>query len=113
MNQRDKLIVKYAEDLRTKFNVEPDLDILKKVTIACGPAIYNRDSATISRSEESELERVKTNFLLRKLQLDPEEDLDGPLSDYLGTYGRTHRTKYRVVIYYLLVKHYGKEAIYN
>ena len=113
MNQRDKLIVKYAEDLRSKFHMEPDMDLLKKVTIACGPSIYNRDSATVSSSEESELERVKSNFLVRKLKLDPEMDLDGPLQSYLETYGRTNRTKYRVVVYYLLVKHYGKEAIYD
>ena len=112
MNQRDKLIVKYAEDLRSRFKVEPDMELLKKVTIACGPAIYNRDSATISSSEESELERVKIKFMVGKLQLDPDMDLDTVLLSYLNVYGRTHRTKYRVVIYYLLVKHFGKEDIY-
>jgi len=112
MNQRDKLIVKYAADLKDKFGKDPDMDLLKKVTIACGPAIYNRDSATISSSEESELERVKTNFLINKLGLDPDSDLDTPLNAIMKHYGVTNRTKYRVVVYYLLVKHFQKEAIY-
>ncbi|MBT8265204.1 MAG: DUF2853 family protein [Bacteroidia bacterium] len=112
MNQRDKLIVKYAKDLKEKFNVKADMELLKKVTIACGPSIYNRDSATISSSEPSELEHVKNKFLIQKLKLEPDDDLEGPLNEILSKYGVTNRTKYRVVVYYLLVKHFNKEAIY-
>ena len=112
MNQRDKLIIKYEKDLKEKFNIEPEMDLLRKVTIACGPAIYNRDSATISSSEESELDRVKENFLRKKLQLSDDLDFDTPLNSILETYGRTNRTKYRVVVYYLLVKHFSKEDAY-
>ena len=112
MNQRDKLIVKYKKDLETKFQVNPDMDLLKKITIGLGPSIYNRDSGNISSSEESELERVKEKFLIGKLGLDEEDDLDTAIHNFLQQYGRTHRTKYRAVIYYLLVKHYGKEDIY-
>jgi len=112
MNQRDILIEKYAKDLETKFNIEPNMALLKEVTIACGPSIYNRDSATVSSSDESELERIKTNFLIRKLHLDPSDDFDSPIEQIMSTYGRTHRTKYRVVVYYLLVKHFSKEDVY-
>ena len=113
MNQRDKLIVKYKKDLETKFGVNPDMDLLKKITIGLGPSIYNRDSGNISSSEESELEHVKVKFLVGKLGLDEDDDLDTPINNFLQQYGRTHRTKYRAVIYYLLVKHYGKEDIYQ
>jgi len=112
MNQREKLIVKYADDLRTKFNLEPEMDLLKKVTVACGPAIYNRDSSTVSSSDDSEIERIKTNFLIKKLELPSETDFDEPLASIMKTYGKTHRTKYRVVVYYLLVKHFKKEDKY-
>ena len=112
MNQRDKLIQKYAIDLKDKFDVDVNMDLLKRVTIACGPSIYNRDSASISSSEESELERVKTNFLIKKLGLDPNVDFDTPITSIMNRYGKTNRTKYRVVVYYLLVKHFGKEDIY-
>ncbi|MBT8258503.1 MAG: DUF2853 family protein [Bacteroidia bacterium] len=112
MNQRDKLIVKYKKDLETKFGIEPNMDLLKKITIGLGPSIYNRDSGNISSSEESELDRVKEKFLVGKLNIDPDDDLDTPIRSLLEKYGRTHRTKYRAVVYYLLVKHYGKEDIY-
>ena len=57
MNQREALIVKYAEDLRNKFDQEPDLMLLKKVTIGLGPSIYKRDASTVSSSEPSVLIR--------------------------------------------------------
>lgn len=59
MSKRDELIAKYAGDLRNKCKVEPDMDLLTKVTIGCGPAIYNADSETIAASDEAELETVR------------------------------------------------------
>jgi len=53
MNKRDELIEKYAIDLREKCNVIPDLALLRKVTIGCGPSIYNKDSSTVSGTDES------------------------------------------------------------
>ena len=32
MSKRDELIAKYAEDLKTKCKMEPDMDLLTKVT---------------------------------------------------------------------------------
>ena len=46
MSKRDDLIAKYADDLKTKCKITPDMDLLTKVTIGCGPAIYNADSET-------------------------------------------------------------------
>ena len=50
MGKRDELIAKYADDLKTKLKVTPDMALLTKVTIGCGPSIYDRDSATIAAS---------------------------------------------------------------
>ena len=41
MSAREELIVKYAADLKEKCGVNPDMDLLTKVTIGCGPSIYN------------------------------------------------------------------------
>ncbi len=112
MNQRDELLIKYTRDLKEKFNVTPDAGLLKKIAIGLGPSIYNRDSGTVSSSDEKELERLKSNYLIKKLGLDPNRDLDSPLNKILNTYGKTHRLKYRVVVYYLLVKHFNKEDCY-
>jgi hypothetical protein len=112
MSKRDELIVKYAADLKDKCGVNPDMDLLTKVTIGCGPAIYNADSATVSGSDESELETVKHNFLIKKLGLNDSADLDKAIDAVMETYGKSNRNKYRAVVYYLLTKHFNKESAY-
>lgn len=112
MSKRDELIVKYAADLKDKCGVNPDMDLLTKVTIGCGPSIYNADAATVSGSDESELATVKNNFLIKKLGLKDGTDLDKGINKVMDTYGRSNRNKYRAVVYYLLTKHFGKESAY-
>ena len=113
MSKRDDLIAKYADDLKNKCGVTPDLDLLTKVTIGCGPTIYNADSSTVAASDESELETVKNNFLIKKLGLADGPALDEAIAKVLADYGSANRNKYRAVVYYMLTKHFGKEAIYN
>ncbi|MCU0815441.1 MAG: DUF2853 family protein [Cypionkella sp.] len=112
MSKRDELIAKYAEDLKTKCKMAPDLGLLTKVTIGCGPAIYNADSETVAASDQAELDRVKANFLIKKLGLSDGPALDQALNAVIDTYGRSERNKYRAVVYYMLVKHFGKESVY-
>lgn len=112
MNKRDELIAKYAADLKEKCGVTVDMDLLTKITIGCGPSIYNADSGTVSSSDEGELETVKNNFLIKKLGLSVDDDLDGGINAVMDTYGRSNRNKFRPVVYYLLIKHFGKESVY-
>lgn len=112
MNKREELIAKYATDLKDKLGIDADMDLLTKVTIGCGPAIYNADSSTVSSSDDSELETVKNNFLIKKLGLEDNAELDAAISSVMEAYGKTNRSKYRVVVYYLLTKHFGKESVY-
>ncbi len=112
MSKRDELIAKYAEDLKEKCGVTPDMDLLTKVTIGCGPSIYNADAATVSGSDESELETVKNNFLIKKLGLTDGPDLNKGIAAVIEQYGKSNRNKYRAVVYYLLTKHFKKESVY-
>lgn len=112
MSKRDELIAKYATDLKEKCGIDADMDLLTKVTIGCGPSIYNADSSTVSSSDESELETVKNNFLIKKLGLGNGADLDGGIAAVMEQYGQSNRNKYRAVVYYLLTKHFGKESVY-
>ncbi len=112
MSKRDELIVKYAADLKDKCGMKPDMDLLTKVTIGCGPSIYNADAATVSSSDESELNTVKNNFLIKKLGLADNSKLDDGINKVMDTYGRSNRNKYRAVVYYMLTKHFGKESAY-
>lgn len=113
MSKRQELIAKYAEDLKTKCKVTPDMDLLTKVTIGCGPSIYSADAETVAASDKAELERVKTNFLVKKLGLADGPALDEAISAVIETYGRSERNKYRAVVYYMLVRHFQKEAVYG
>lgn len=112
MSKRDELIQKYAADLKDKCGVTPDMDLLTKVTIGCGPSIYNVDAATVASSDPSELATVRNNFLIKKLGLPDNEKLDEGLDKVIEQYGRSNRFKYRAVIYYLLTKHFKKESVY-
>ena len=77
MGKRDDLIVQYADDLKNKCGMTPDMDLLTKVTIGCGPSIYNADASTVAGSQPAEIETVKNNFLIKKLGLSASDDLDG------------------------------------
>ena len=85
MGKRDELIAKYADDLKNKCGMTPDMALLTKVTIGCGPSIYNADGPSLMAAINSVIE----------------------------TYGKSERNKYRAVFYYMLVKHFGKESVYK
>ena len=113
MGKRDDLIAKYADDLKNKCGMTPDMDLLTQVTIGCGPSIYNADASTVAGSQPSELETVKENFLMKKLGLPDGDNLMEAINTAIETYGKSERNKYRAVIYYMLTKHFGKEAVYG
>ncbi|MBO9446098.1 DUF2853 family protein [Ruegeria sp. R14_0] len=113
MGKRDELIAKYAEDLKSKCGMDADMDLLTKVTIGCGPAIYDADASTVAATQEGELETVKNNFLIKKLGLADGPELMEGINKVLETYGMSERNKYRAVVYYMLTKHFGKESVYG
>jgi hypothetical protein len=113
MGKRDDLIAQYADDLRNKCGMQPDMGLLTKVTIGCGPAIYNADASTVAGSQPGEIETVKNNFLFKKLGLADGPQLDDAIAQVIEVYGKSERNKYRAVVYYMLTKHFGKEAVYG
>lgn len=113
MGKRDDLIAKYADDLRNKCGVVPDMALLTKVTIGCGPSIYDADASTVAAGQEHELETVKNNFLIKKLGLSDGPELMDAINSVIETYGRSERDKYRAVVYYMLTRHFRKEAVYG
>jgi hypothetical protein len=113
MNKRDELIIKYASDLKDKCGVTTDMDLLTKVVIGCGPSIFNTDAATVSGTDEKEIATVKNNFLIKKLGLKDNADLDKGIDAVIEKYGRSNKNKYRAVVYYLLAVHFNKESVYN
>ena len=113
MSKRDELIALYNKELKEKCNVNADMNLLTKVTIGCGPSIYNRDAASVSCSDEGELATVKNNYLIKKLGLKDGPNLDAAIKKVCEKLGSSNRNKYRAMFYYLLCKEFGKESVYK
>ena len=111
MGKRDDLIQKYASDLKDKCGVTPDMDLLTKVTIGCGPSIYDADASTIAASQASELETVKEKFLMKTHGVTDEAAADKAIQEVCEQY-KGARNKMRVVFYYILTKKLGLEKAY-
>ncbi|TQD40113.1 DUF2853 family protein [Haloflavibacter putidus] len=112
MSKLDELVGKYIEDAN-KIESNPDVDLIRKIAKSMGPSIYNQDASTVSSSDKKELETVKKNFLMKKLGLSESDNLDEAIDSVMEKYGKSNRNKYRVVVYYLLAKHFNKESIYK
>ena len=114
MSKRDDLIAVYTQDLKEKCGEKnPDVEFLTKVTVGLGPCIYNNDASKVSGSDQTELDRVKQNFLIKKLGLKDGPELDKAIDVVLEKYGKSNKSKYRAVVYYLLAKNFKKESVYN
>ena len=112
MSKLDEKLTTYTAALE-KLGHKVDAPLLKAVTKACGPSIYNKDSSTVAGSDQSELETVKNNYLIKKLGLSDGPELDAAIAKVMDMYGSSERNKFRAVVYYLLCQHFGKESIYG
>jgi hypothetical protein len=110
MSKFDEAMEKYRSVL-SELKVSYDDALLTKVAKGLGPSIYNADSSLVSGSDQTELDRVKTNFLIKKLGLADSPDLDKAVKDIV-TEMKAIRMKPRAVFYYLLVIKFGKQSIY-
>ena len=86
--------------------------MLGLVTIGCGPSIYNNDAETVAASDEAELDRIRKNYLMKKLGLPDGPALMEGVHAVIDRYGRSNRSKYRAVVYYLLCQHFKKQSVY-
>lgn len=112
-SKRDDLIAKYAADIKEKFGENPDMDLLTKVTIGLGPAIYNLDASKVSGGDGKELETVKNNYLVKKLGLKDDPKLIDAVKNVVDKYGSANKNKHRAVVYYMLCKHFNKAGAYK
>ena len=110
MSKLDDKIALYSKEM-TKLGIKVDGDLLRAVTKGCGPSIYNKDAETVSASDPAELDRVKKNFMEKKLGLSG-KDLDAGIAHAIETIGKSNRSKYRAIFYYIIVKKFKKESVY-
>lgn len=104
----------YTKEMTGKLGMKSvDADLLKAVSKACGPSIYTADGSKIACSDKTELERVKNNFLIKKLGLKEGPKLDDALKAVCEEMGSSNRNKYRPIFYYLLVKKFKKSSMFK
>lgn len=111
MSKFDEAMATYLAEAK-KLGLSVDEALLVKVTKGLGPSIYNADSSKVSSSDPQELERVKQNFLIKKLGLPDDDSLNAHIEKVVNQLGRSNPNKYRALFYYLLVKVTGKESVY-
>lgn len=88
-----------------------DADLLEKVAKGLGPSIYLGDASMVSCSDQSELDRVKQNFLMKKHGLTDEAKADAAIKKVCDAM-KGDRQKKRAIFYYHLVKELGLEGKY-
>ncbi len=111
MSKFDEKLAIYEKEFG-KLGISFDADLLRKVTKGLGPSIYNEDSSKVSCSDKTELDRVKNNFLIKKLGMKDSPKLDDAIKEVCEQFGSSRR-KFRAMFYYLLVKKLNKESYYN
>ena len=111
MSKLDEKIATYVAEAK-KLNLSLDEKLIAAVAKGLGPSIYNADAETVSSSDQAELDRVKTNFLIKKLGLKDGAELDNAIAEVVEQIGKSNRNKYRALVYALLVKKFKKESVY-
>lgn len=102
----------WAADVK-KYVSNPDEKAIAGIVRYCGIALQKRDSSLVSFSDKEEMERVRTNFLKKKLGLtSPDGDLDKAIMAVADKM-KGDRTKNRVTVYYLLAEQLGKLSTFN
>lgn len=112
MGKQEALIARYADELRAHCGMEPDMELLGKVTRGCGPLVYDPARSVIDTNDPAERQAVRRNFLVRKLGLAESAGLDDAIDAAVETYGAPGTRRHRPVLYYLLVRQLGREAAY-
>jgi len=112
MSKFDEKVALYSKFMDEK-KLKYDATLLAAVTKGLGPSIYKKDAETVAGSDAKEMETVKKNFLMKKLGLADSPKLDAGINKVIETIGKSERSKYRAVVYYMLAVEFGKESIYK
>ncbi|WP_033565787.1 DUF2853 family protein [Sphingobacterium sp. SYP-B4668] len=112
MSKLDEKVAAYVAEAK-KLNLSLDESLIRAVAKGLGPSIYKADAETIAASDKEELNRLKQNFLVKKLGLKDSPELDNAITEVIDQVGKSNKNKYRAIVYALLVKKFKKESVYK
>lgn len=97
----------WAADVR-KYVPDADEAVIAGIVRYCGIALRSRDASLVAFSDSTETDRVRENFLKKKMALtEPDPVLDAAIAA-VGQRMKADRTKNRVTVYYLLAEAFEK-----
>ena len=96
----------YLADVQ-KYDSGADAGTVDKIVKHLGIALRNRDSSLVSCSDQSELDRVREKWCMKKLGMSDEGACDSIIQGVCETMS-DDRSKSRVTFYYLVAKGAGK-----
>src|SRR5580765_1233673 len=91
----------WAADVK-KYDAKADDAVVGGIVKYCGIALRNRDSSLVSFSDKAETDRVRNNYLKKKLGLTQSDAVLDAAIAKVGERMKADRTKNRVTVYYLL-----------
>ena len=97
----------WAADVK-KYAPKADDAAIAGIVKYCGIALRNRDSALVSFSDKAETDRVRTNFLKKKLGLTQADNVLDAAIAKVAAQMKADRTKNRVTVYYLLASEFNQ-----
>jgi len=112
MSKFQEELTKYKASM-DKIGIKYDETLLEKVAKGCGPSIYNRDANSVSCGDAAERDRVKQNYLIKKLGLKDSPKLDEAIMEVCEQMGKSNRNKYRAIFYYCLCVKFKKSSVYS
>ena len=103
-------IKKSTEQLEA-IGVTVNATLIEKIVKRLGIANQSVDASHVAATDPSKVERLKKNFVIKKLGQEDSDATDAVIAEILEKM-KPHRLKQRGAVYYLLVSHYGKESLY-
>lgn len=88
-------------------------EVYHAITKYLGSTIHDRDASLVACSDPSELQTIKTNFLIGKLGLEDGPHLDAALQEACHGLGESNRNKHRPTFYYLLTAILNKGDVFR
>lgn len=105
-------VVGSCKDQMDKCGIAVDETLLRAVAKGLGPSIYNKDSLLVAAGDKAEVDGIKERFIGGKLGVTGAA-ADAAVEHAVEKIGSSNRQKLRPVFYYLIVKHLGKESVYD
>ncbi|WP_425307454.1 DUF2853 family protein [Ammonicoccus fulvus] len=78
----------------------------------CGIALQSADASQVSFGDKAETDRVKKNFVMKKLGITDEAAADEAIAA-VGAKLKGATRRYRPTVYYLLADHFGKLDLFH